>query len=87
VASFNPTDSNSLVVTGPGFYRYFKIIDHQTMKCTLNTLTKKDMGFSNLYSTHTWTDDRLILYTEKGEILLVEKEGDFKMILSESPGD
>ena len=35
---------------------------------------------------HTWTNDRLILYTDRGEVLLVETTGDFKMFMSESPG-
>lgn len=87
MASFNPYDPSSLVVTGKGVYRYYKIIDNQTIKCTVSQLTKKDMGFSNLYTAHTWTDDRLILYTDMGEILLVEKDGDFKMMLKESPGE
>lgn len=58
------------------------------MKCVVHQLVKreKDHSFSTQYSAHTWTDDRLILYTEKGEILLVgAKEGDFKMLLPESP--
>ena len=45
------------------------------------------MGFSNLYTAHTWTDDRLILYTERGEILIAEKDGNFKMMLAEQPGE
>jgi hypothetical protein len=48
-------------------------------------LTKKEQGFSNQYMCHTWTDSWLILYTEKGEILLVETSGDFKMLLPDSP--
>lgn len=56
------------------------------MKAQHTQLTKKQMDFSTNYSCHTWTDNRLIIYTEKGEILLAETNGDFKMLLPESPG-
>jgi hypothetical protein len=85
MASFNPSDPHCLVITGKDIYKYYKIIDNQTMKCQVNQLTKKESNFSTQYNAHTWTDDRLILYTEKGEILLAEQEGDFKMLMSESP--
>jgi len=74
------------VVTGKGLYKYYKIMDN-IMNCKVDKLGKrdKDQNFSNQYSCHTWTDDRLILYTEKGEILLVEANGEFKMMLPDSP--
>jgi len=43
------------------------------------------MSFSQNITAHTWTNDRLILYTDRGEVLLAETSGDFKMMMSESP--
>lgn len=85
MATFNPTDPTSLVVTGSGLYKYYKLIDNQSLKCQVQQLTKKEQGFSTQYTCHTWTDDWLILYTERGEILLVETDGNFKMLLPDSP--
>jgi hypothetical protein len=85
MASFNPQDANCLVVTGEGIYRYLKLIDGNSLRTTHQQLTKKDMSFSQNITAHTWTNDRLILYTDRGEVLLAETNGDFKMMMSESP--
>ena len=46
MATFNPADANSLVVTGFNVYRYFKLSDSMQMRATHMQLTKKDMNFS-----------------------------------------
>lgn len=55
------------------------------MKTQHEELHKKETKFSTHYNAHTWTENRLILYTDKGEVLLADKNGDFKMLMSESP--
>lgn len=85
MASFNPHDSCALVVTGRNIYKYYKITDNTSMKAQHNKLTKKETNFSTQYNAHTWTDNRLIIYTERGEVLLADTNGDFKMLMSESP--
>lgn len=72
-------------MTGKGIYRYFKIVDNQSMRATHSQLTKKEALYSSHYNSHIWTENRLIIFTERGEILLAELNGDFKMFLNESP--
>lgn len=87
MASFHPQDPHCLVVTGKDLYKYYKIVEGQkNLSCKVEQLTKKESSYSTVYNAHTWTDERLILYTERGEVLLAEQEGDFKMLMSESPG-
>lgn len=47
MASFNPHDPSSIAVTGPGLYKYYKLIDNQFLKCQVQQLTKKEQGFSH----------------------------------------
>ena len=52
------------------------------MKVVHTGIQKKDLTVSTNYTCHSWlSDGRLLLCTEKGEILLLENSGDFKMVL------
>lgn len=52
---------------------------------------KKEAHISNNYTCHAWLPDgkdgKLILCTDQGEIMLLESQGEYKMLLTESPGD
>lgn len=50
-------------------------------------LIKKDTNLiSTNYTCHGWIDRKLFVCTAAGDILIAETTGDFKMILSSSPG-
>jgi hypothetical protein len=53
-----------------------------------NSILKKEPHISNNYTCHTWLPDgRLLVCTDQGEIMLLESNGDYKMLISESPGE
>ena len=66
--SFCPWDSNVIIVIGKGIVRIFRITEGQLRPVSVNT--RRD--HANFIS-HTWLwDDKLLLGTEGGEILLLE---------------
>ena len=66
--SFCPWDSNVIIVIGKGLVRIFRITEGQLRPVSVNT--RRD--HANFIS-HTWLwDDKLLLGTEGGEILLLE---------------
>lgn len=76
--SFNPFDSNAVVVTGTNVYKYYKINNGNEFIADHTQLNLKDGRISTAYSCHTWMQDtgRLIVCTENGEILLCETSGE-----------
>ena len=85
-ASFHPEDPTSLLVTGKNLYKYFKI-NESSMRITHPMLVKKSKcQASSHYTTHVWFDKRILISTVGGEILIAELSGEFKMMLSSSPG-
>jgi len=73
-------------VTGNNTFRYFKVGDGNTLKCNHSQIAKKEANISSNYTCHTWLPDgRILVCTDKGEILLLESTGDWKMMLHESP--
>lgn len=86
-ASFNNLDFNSLIVTGNGVYKYYKLKDNG-LRPEHSGLTKKESHISNHYTCHTWLPEgKIIVCTDQGELLLLESTGEYKMLLSCSPGD
>ena len=86
-ASFNNLDFNSIVVTGNGVYKYYKLKDNG-IRPEHSGLTKKESHISNHYTCHTWLPEgKIIICTDQGELLLLESSGEYKMLLSCSPGD
>ena len=81
--SFNPFDMNSIVVTGPNTYKYLKVqetefvVDHSQ----LNNLERGIMGGDNWssFTCHAWMQDtaRLVVCTERNEILVCENSGEY----------
>lgn len=74
------------MVTGNQTYKFYRVQENGTLKPTHTSILKKESHISNNYTCHTWLPDgRLIVCTDQGEILLLENNGDYKMMLSESP--
>jgi hypothetical protein len=68
-------------------YKYYRVQDNNSLKPIHSQILKKDPHISNNYTCHTWLPDgRLLVCTDKGEIMLLES-GEFKMSLNEAPGD
>lgn len=86
--SFSNQDHNVVVVTGDNTYKFFRVQENNSLKQTHGQIAKKESHISGTYTCHTWMPDgRLIICTDQGEIMLLEGTGDYKMLLSESPGD
>ena len=75
------------MVTGNGVYKYYKLKDNG-LKAEHTQMNKKEAHISNHFTCHTWLhDNRLIVCTEQGELLLLEQSGEYKMHLACSPGE
>jgi len=87
--TFNPFDTNSVVLTGSNVYKYYKIKDFTDFIADHTQLNNKDRQISTHYSCHTWMQDtgRLVVATENGEIMLCETSGEFMAYINESPGE
>jgi cilia- and flagella-associated protein 57 len=86
-ASFNNLDFNSLIVTGNGVYKYYKLKDNG-LRPEHSALAKKESHISNHYTCHTWLPEgKIIICTDQGELLLLESTGEYKMCLDCSPKD
>lgn len=81
-ASFNNLDFNSLLVTGNGVYKYYKLKDNG-IRPEHSAITKKESHISNHYTCHAWLPEgKIIICTDQGELILLESTGEYKMILS-----
>lgn len=86
--SFNINDHNIVVVTGDNTYKFFRVQENNSLKQTHGSIAKKEPHISNNLTCHAWMpDNRLIVCTDQGEIMLLEGNGDYKMLLGESPGE
>jgi hypothetical protein len=86
--SFSNQDQNTVLVTGNGVYKFYKVQENNLLKPIHTQISKKDPHISNHYSAHTWLPDgRALVCTDKGEIMLMDQNGDFRANLSEAPGD
>jgi len=80
--SFSILDSNSMLVTGNGVYKFFKLKDNG-LKQEPHQVTKKEKQISENFTCHTWLPDgRIIICTDSGELILCESNGEFKMVLN-----
>ena len=58
------------------------------LKPTHTQILKKDAHISSNFTCHVWLPDgRLLIGTDKGDIMLLEQSGDYKMSINEAPGD
>ena len=81
--SFSPQDSNALIVTGKDCYRFIKKLENDSLKVFYKEITSQKnlmaLDLSTDISCHCWlADGRFILCNEKGQIMLMEGNGDFK---------
>jgi len=85
--SFNPTDSSLVCVIGDGVFKFFRL-QEGTFKAIPNQLSKMREAVNQNYISHAWLhDDRLVVGSEAGDILLFDNGGEFKMTLPCSPGE
>lgn len=83
--SFNPQDSSQVCVVGDGIFKFFRLQD-ATLKAVPNQLSKLREAQNQNYTCHAWIlNERLILCTEAGELLLFDNGGEFKQTLQCSP--
>ena len=85
--SFNSFDHNSVVVTGPNLYKYYKVKELSEFVADHTQVNNKDREISSSYSCHSWMLDtgRLLVCTENGEIMLLENTGEFLAYINHSP--
>ena len=81
--SFNPVDPSMCAVCGKDIFRFFRL--QENMFKGLSTQSKRE---TQDYLCHTWlaNDDRVVVGTDNGELLLYEA-GTFVDVLKESPGE
>jgi hypothetical protein len=76
-----------LLVTGLNVFWCFRILENGVLKANQTSL-KKEAHVSNNYTAHLWLPEgRLLVATDQGEIMLCEQNGEYKMLLPESPGE
>jgi hypothetical protein len=86
--SFHNQDQNVILVTGNSTYKFYRVTDNNVLQPKHVSILKKESHISNHYTCHTWLPDgRLLVCTDQGEIMLLEMSGEYRSLLSESPGD
>ena len=86
--SFHNQDQNVVLVTGNSTYKFYRVTDNNMLQIKHVSILKKESHISNNYTCHTWLPDgRLLVCTDQGEIMLLEMSGEYRQLLSESPGD
>lgn len=69
-------------MTGNGVYKYYKLKDNG-LRVEHSQMNKKEAHVSNHFTCHTWLPDgRLLVCTDQGEILWLEGNGEYKMLLT-----
>lgn len=83
--SISPQDSSLCCVIGDGVFKFLRLQDG-VLKGLPNQLAKLRESQNQNYTCHSWLhDDRLVLCTESGDILLFDQGSEFKMVLPCSP--
>uniref|UniRef100_A0A0G4FUD2 Uncharacterized protein n=1 Tax=Chromera velia CCMP2878 TaxID=1169474 RepID=A0A0G4FUD2_9ALVE len=84
--SFNPTDSQSILLCGESVLRTFRLMDGQLKStATLGGGSRKEREQLR-FTCHCWlADDRLIACSEDGQIQLYDNNGEFRATLACSP--
>jgi len=82
--SINPRDPQHICVSGNGLFKFFRYADGQ-LKQAPGGMGKRD---PQNFLAHVWLppDDRIVVSTDNGDLLLVENS-EFKCILPLSPSD
>eukprot|EP00397_Hematodinium_sp_SG-2012_P002542 GEMP01002549.1.p1 GENE.GEMP01002549.1~~GEMP01002549.1.p1 ORF type:complete len:1215 (+),score=317.57 GEMP01002549.1:306-3950(+) len=83
--SISPQDSTLCCVIGDGVFKFLRM-QEGVLKGLPNQLAKLRESQNQNYTCHAWMhDDRLVLCTESGDILLFDQGSEFKMVLPCSP--
>eukprot|EP00668_Euglena_longa_P029544 GGOE01036896.1.p1 GENE.GGOE01036896.1~~GGOE01036896.1.p1 ORF type:complete len:1223 (+),score=435.55 GGOE01036896.1:45-3713(+) len=82
--SINPRDPQHICVSGNGTLKFFRYVDGQ-MKVAPGGIGKRE---PQNFLSHAWLppDDRLVVSTDNGDLLLIENS-EFKCVLPLSPSD
>ena len=83
--SFNPLDSSTVCVSGEGVFKFLKLQEadgtFRTIPYQLGKLGKK-IEETDFVSQCWLTDDRLLVGTHKGELLLLDNTGEFICVVN-----
>ena len=85
--SFSKTDHNIVLVTGNNIFKYHKLQDSD-LKVVHQSLNKKEAHISNNYTCHCWLPEgKFLVCTDAGDIMLCDVNGEYKLLLLDSPGE
>lgn len=86
--SFHYSDPNIVLVTGNNTYKFYRVQENNSLKATHTQILKKEPHVSNNYTCHAWLPEgRIAVCTDQGEIMFMELNGEYKLLLAESPGE
>ncbi len=80
--SFCPVDSSIVCVTGNGVLRFLTIENSEFKSVSMNMGKREPQN----YLSHCWIDERAVVGTDTGDLLLFEN-GEFQGVLESSPSD
>lgn len=80
--SYCPTDPSCVCVTGNGILRFLRL-EQSDFKSIQFSIGKRE---PQNYRGHTWVDDRILVGTDTGDILVFEN-ADFRGVLESSPAN
>ncbi len=74
------------MVSGGGLYKFLAIKDKKIEEFHSTMNVKADQGIGSDYSCHCWTSDGLLIVcTRGGEVIMCHENGEFKLLLPDSP--
>ncbi|PRP75547.1 WD repeat-containing protein 65 [Planoprotostelium fungivorum] len=89
--SFHPNDNSVFCISGNGVFKLYRYIDNNLKllpgsASSALALAKRDQTQQCL--CHAWVaEERIVVGTEGGDLLLFESTGEFKVVLPQSPQD
>lgn len=84
--SFSPLDHSTVLVTGKDVFKYYRLLDNNTLKLLHGAMPKKEADISKNYKCHAWlSDGKFIVCTDLGQIMLFEASGDYKQVQISDP--
>ena len=82
--SFSNLEQNHILVTGDNTYKFFTMKD-QILSLSNKALNKKETSnLSTNYTAHVWLQDRILVGTNLGQIILCDHLGEYKKTLQDS---
>lgn len=84
--SFSPYDHGVILLTGKDVFKYYKLLENNTLKMMHSHVPKKEADVSKNYKCHAWLfDGRFIVCTDLGQIMLFESDGQYKQVQISDP--